>query len=111
MIGKLIMITKEQITEILYKNAGYVDRSRTELAVHEDNFNDVSDEILSKLSQKDVMFSFSDMIGFSKWLLSVDDMDNQNRYFYIEDKNDFIDDDRNRYTWEDMYRIYQKNCT
>jgi hypothetical protein len=41
------MITKEQITEILYKNAGYVDRSRTEQAVHEDYFNDVADEILA----------------------------------------------------------------
>lgn len=103
------MITKEQIIEILYKNAGYVDRSRTELAAHEDYFNDVAEEILSKLSQHDVMFSFSDMIVFSKWLLSLDNMDNQNRYFYIEDKDDFIDDDRNRYTWEDMYRMYQKN--
>lgn len=61
------------------------------------------------LNISDVMFSFSDMVGFSKWLLSVDDMENQNRYFYIEDKDDFIDDDRNRYTWEDMYRIYQKH--
>ena len=45
------MITKEQITEILNNHAGYIDRSRTEQAVHEDNFNDVADEILSKLSQ------------------------------------------------------------
>jgi hypothetical protein len=66
-------------------------------------------EASENLNISDVMFSFSDMIGFSKWLLSVDDMDNQNRYFYIEDKDDFIDDDRNRYTWEDMYRMYQKN--
>ena len=52
--------------------------------------------------------NISDIIGFSKWLLKCDDMSNQNRYFYIEDKNDFIDDDRNRYTWEDMYKLYQK---
>lgn len=49
------MITKEQITEILNNHAGYIDRSRTEQAVHEDNFNDVADEILSKLSQHDVI--------------------------------------------------------
>jgi hypothetical protein len=49
------MITKEQITEILYNYAGYIDRSRTERAVHEDNFNDAADEILSKLSQHDVI--------------------------------------------------------
>jgi hypothetical protein len=48
------MITKEQITEILNRYAGYMDRSRTEQAVHEDNFNDIADEILSKLSQHDV---------------------------------------------------------
>jgi len=49
------MITKEQITEILNNHAGYIDRSRTEQAVHEDNFNYVADEILSKLSQHDVI--------------------------------------------------------
>lgn len=48
------MITKEQIIEILNNHAGYMDRSRTEQAVHEDNFNYVADEILSKLSQHDV---------------------------------------------------------
>jgi hypothetical protein len=52
------MITKEQITEILNNHAGYIDRSRTEQAVHEDNFNDVADEILSKLSQHEVSKSF-----------------------------------------------------
>ena len=36
-----------------------------------------------KLHISDVMFSFSDIIRFSKWLLSLDNMDNQNRYFYI----------------------------
>ena len=49
------MITKEQIIEILNNHAGYMDRSRTEQAVHEDNFNYVADEILSKLSQHDVI--------------------------------------------------------
>ena len=52
------MITKEQITEILNKYAGDVDRSRTEQAVHSDNFNDVADEIISKLSQPPVISSF-----------------------------------------------------
>ena len=49
------MITKEQIIEILNNHAGYIDRSRTEKAVHEDNFNDIADEILSKLRQHDVI--------------------------------------------------------
>ena len=48
------MITKEQIIEILNNNAGYIDRSRTEQAVHEDNFNAIADEILSKFCQHDV---------------------------------------------------------
>lgn len=56
----------------------------------------------------DTMFSFSDMMEFSKWLLTVDDMDNENRYFYIQDKDYFITDERDRYTWEDMYEIFQK---
>lgn len=72
---------------------------------HIQSFN----EHQENLNISDVMFSFSDMIGFSKWLLSLDDMDNMNRYIYIESKDYFIDDKRNRYTWEDMYRIYQKN--
>jgi hypothetical protein len=52
------MITKEQITEILNNHAGYIDRSRTEQAVHEDNFNDIADEILSKLHQPTVSEQF-----------------------------------------------------
>ncbi len=48
------MITKEEIIEILNNHAGYMDRSRTEQAVHEDNFNCVVDEILIKLNQDDV---------------------------------------------------------
>lgn len=57
-----------------------------------------------------VTFSFSDMVGFSKWLLQRDKFSNVTRYIYIESKNDFIDDDGNRYTWEDLYKIYKKNC-
>lgn len=49
------MITKEQIIEILNNHAGYIDRSRTEQAVHEDNFNYIADEILSKFCQHDVI--------------------------------------------------------
>jgi hypothetical protein len=61
------MITKEQITEILNNHAGYMDRSRTEQAVHEDNFNDVADDILSKLSQHDVS-------GRSEQLVCIHDL-------------------------------------
>jgi hypothetical protein len=55
------------------------------------------------------MFSFSDMIGFTRWILQGDDMGNITRYIYIESKDDFIDDDGNRYTWKELYEIYQKN--
>jgi hypothetical protein len=48
-------ITKEQITEILNEYGGYVDRSRTEKAIHEDNFELIADAILSKLHQHDVI--------------------------------------------------------
>ena len=63
----------------------------------------------SELNISDVMFSFSDMIGFSRWLLQSGEFGNVTRYIYIESKDDFIDDDGNRYTWEDLYNIYQKN--
>ena len=61
------------------------------------------------LDISDVMFSFSDMVGFSRWLLQNGDFGNVTRYIYIESKDDFIDDDLNRYTWEDLYKMYQKN--
>jgi hypothetical protein len=64
----------------------------------------------SELNISDVMFSFSDMIGFTRWILQGDDMGIITRYIYIESKDDFIDDDGNRYTWEELYSIYQKNC-
>lgn len=63
----------------------------------------------SELNISDVMFSFSDMIGFTRWVLQGDDFGNITRYIYIETKDDFIDDDGNRYTWEELYEIYQKN--
>jgi hypothetical protein len=43
------MITKEEIVEILINHSGYVDRSMSEQAVGEDNFQNVADSILSKL--------------------------------------------------------------
>ena len=49
------MITKEEIVEILCNHGGYMDRSRTEQGVHEDNFDDVADEILSQLHQPTVI--------------------------------------------------------
>ena len=61
------------------------------------------------LNITDDMFSFSDMIGFTRWILQGDDFGNITRYIYIETKDDFIDDDGNRYTWEELYKIYQKN--
>lgn len=37
-----------------------------------------------------------------RWLIETDE------FHYIKDKDDFIDDDRDRYTWEDMWDMYQK---
>ncbi len=67
-------------------------------------------ELANQCAINVVKFSFSDMMEFSKWLLQIDKFSNVTRYIYIESKNDFIDDDGNRYTWEDLYKIYQKNC-
>jgi hypothetical protein len=72
---------------------------------HIQKFNEATEN----LNISDVMFSFSDMIGFTRWILQGDDMGNITRYIYIEPKDDFIDDDGNRYTWEELYTIYQKN--
>jgi hypothetical protein len=52
--------------------------------------------------------TFSDMVGFSKFLLKASDFGNKVRYIYIESKDDFIDDNGNRYSWEDLYKIYKK---
>jgi hypothetical protein len=54
------MITKEEIVGILRNHSGYIDRSMSEQAVHEDNFKDVSDAILSKLHQPTVSESVCD---------------------------------------------------
>ena len=67
------------------------------------------DKSNKKLHISDVMVSFSDMVGFSRWLLQSGEFGNATRYIYIKSKDDFIDDDGNRYTWEDLYNIYQKN--
>lgn len=53
--------------------------------------------------------SFADMVGFSRWLLQSNNFDNVKRYIYIESNDNFIDDEGNRYTWEDLYKIYQEN--
>ena len=54
-LNKMIMITKNEIIELLKEYSGYIDRSRTEQAIHEDNFDIVSDAILSKLRQDAVI--------------------------------------------------------
>lgn len=61
----------------------------------------------SELNISDGVFNFSDMIGFTRWILQGDDMGNITRYIYIETKDDFIDDNGDRYSWEELYRIYQ----
>ncbi len=75
------------------------------------------DEIIKKGVQKTFPstrpkdISFYDMMGFGKWLLQIDKFSNVTRYIYIESKNDFIDDHCNRYTWEDLHKIYKKQKT
>jgi hypothetical protein len=54
------MITKKEIVELLNEYGGYVDRSRTEKAIHEDNFELIADAILSKLHQPTVISSVCD---------------------------------------------------
>lgn len=42
---------KEKIMEILNSYAGQIDRGTTAEAIHEDNFNDVSDAIMSAMCE------------------------------------------------------------
>ena len=49
------MITKEEIVELLNDYSGYVDRSCTDKAIHEDNYELIADAILSKLHQPTVI--------------------------------------------------------
>jgi hypothetical protein len=45
---------KEKIMEILNSYAGQIDRGTTAEAIHEDNFNDVSDAIMSAMCEANV---------------------------------------------------------
>jgi hypothetical protein len=60
------MITKEYIVEVLKNHSGYIDRSQSEQAVHEDNFQDVADAILSKLHQPTVSDAVCSTCRFNK---------------------------------------------
>jgi hypothetical protein len=65
------MITKEEIVELLNEYGGYVDRSRTEKAIHEDNFELIADAILSKLHQPTVIESVCERCGEEKEINGV----------------------------------------
>jgi hypothetical protein len=54
-----IMITKEEIIEILFRQGTYIDNSIGNV-VQEENWEIVADEILSKFCQHDVSVSFCD---------------------------------------------------
>lgn len=54
------MITKEEIIDILKMYSGYVDRSCSDKAVHEDNFDAVAYEIESKFHQPTVISEVCD---------------------------------------------------
>jgi len=61
-----IMITKEEIVELLNDYSGYVDRSCTDKAIHEDNFELIADAILSKLHQPTVSRQSELLFAFIK---------------------------------------------
>jgi hypothetical protein len=52
------MITKEQITEILFNHSSYLDNSLGNI-ITEEKHDSIADEILSKLSQHDVSGEFT----------------------------------------------------
>lgn len=83
---KIIKLTESDLTNILNK------------IIKEGNMDDMSDN----------MIDFSDMVGFTRWVLNSNDFGKQVRYVYVNSKDYFIDDDRNRYSWEDMYKIYKE---
>ena len=41
---------KDKIIEILNQNSGYIDRSRTEKAIHEDNFDYLANKLLEAIN-------------------------------------------------------------
>jgi hypothetical protein len=64
------MITKKEIVELLNEYGGYVDRSRTEKAIHEDNFELIADAILSKLHQPTVS-GRSELLAFANEMQKI----------------------------------------
>jgi hypothetical protein len=64
-----------------------------------------------KLHISDVMYSFSDMINFNKWLLDITDYGVEDRYVFSKIRNVWVDDFGEEFTWSEMYQLYQKNCT
>jgi hypothetical protein len=77
--------------------------------MNKDDKNTEVNNIDKKLHITSDICNLTDIIGFTRWILLGDDMGNITRYIYIEPKDDFIDDDGNRYAWEELYEIYQKN--
>ena len=49
-LNRWIMITEEQIIEILKSYSTYTDRSRTDECVHESNFDLIAKELVKKLT-------------------------------------------------------------
>lgn len=54
------MITKKELIELLNEYSGDTDRSRSDKAIHEDNFDVIADAILSKLNQPTIIKSVCD---------------------------------------------------
>ena len=48
----------------------------------------------------------SETIDFIRWILRANDLGKEQRYVYIADKDLFIDDNGNRYTWGNMFKIW-----
>lgn len=45
--------------------------------------------------------------AFARWLLMASHADNENRILYVAYKDCFIDDKNNRYTWEQVLKLFQ----
>ena len=57
---------------------------------------------IKRFNENLTTINFDDCKEFMRWLMTNDE------FHYIEPKDDFIDDERNRYTWEDMWDMYHK---
>ena len=68
------MITKEEIIEILNNHSRYVYRDCDDKVVHKYNFNEIANEILSKLHQHDVIGSACDCEDYKNLITNMENV-------------------------------------